>query len=158
MSGNNVLRFNGVEETAEYRSAVAKIILDIQHGTPAKTHVAIAEAIDVSLGTIQNAANMRSDLSATYLRRLGRRFGGHFLNPYFALVGGHYSPNEAVVDPTVLEAAAELIAWYGRSTHPKSPGGHQITHIELLEGEAPAEQMRRHSTAIIEAARLRRAS
>jgi hypothetical protein len=112
----------------------------------------------VSLGTIQNAANMRSDLSATYLRRLGRRFGGHFLNPYFALIGGHFSPNEAVIDPAVLEAAAELISWYGRATHPSGPGGHSIVHCELLEGEGPAEVMRRHATSIVEAARRVRAA
>jgi hypothetical protein len=153
MASHSVLRFNGAEETAEYRAAVAKIILDIQHGTDAKTHVAIAEAIDVSLGTIQNAANMKSDLSATYLRRLGRVFGGYFLNPYIALVGGHFSPNEAVVDPAVLEAAAALIAWYGRAVHPDGPGGASIVYCELLEGEQPAELMRRHACAIIEAAR-----
>lgn len=158
MSAHNVLRFNGSAETAEYRSAVAKIILDIQGNTTCKTHVAIAEAIDVSLGTIANAANERSDLSATYLRRIGQVFGGHFLNPYFALVGGHFSPNEPTVDPEVLEAAAALIAWYGRSTNPKSPGGSKITHCELLEGEAPAELMRRHSSSIVEAARRVRAA
>lgn len=153
MASRNVFpEFGSAAETNEYRRAVAKIIVCIQKETGLSDHQ-LADEIDVSSRTISNARNCETDLSPVYLTRLGKRFGGHYLNPYYALTGGHYSPNDPEVDPAVITAAAELLAWYGRSTHPKSPGGCNITHVELLDGEAPAELMRRHATAIVEAAR-----
>lgn len=158
MASRNVFpEFGSAAETNEYRKAVAKIIVCIQKETGLSDHH-LADEIDVSSRTISNARNCETDLSPVYLTRLGKRFGGHFLDPYFALIGGHFAPSDPVVDPELLNACAALLDWYGRSTHPKSPGGCNITHVELLDGEAPAELMRRHATAIVEAARKVRAA
>lgn len=127
---NNVLRVNSVEETTRYRTAVAAILLDIQRDRNL-TLADIAEAIDVSLGTISNAANKKTDLSVTYLKRLGEHFGPEMLNPYAALAGGRMvplAPTEADALPS-LSASVHSIA-IARS--PDSQGGERITHNELL--------------------------
>lgn len=134
-SSPNVLRVNPVAEQTAYRGAVSRILVDIQ----AEHHCTlldIAEAIGVSLGTISNAANRKTDLSPTYLKRLGEAYGPEVLNPYAALVGGRFvplSPREADAMPS-LTAAVHKIA-LARS--PDSPGGISETHCELLgmEGE-----------------------
>lgn len=108
--GINVLRVNGYQETTSYRNAVAQILLDIQ------THhvitlADIAESIDVSLGTISNAANKKTDLSPTFLKRIGECFGPEFLNPYAALSGGRMvrlQPTEDDPLPALLALATAL--------------------------------------------------
>jgi hypothetical protein len=65
MNARNVLHVNAVEETAAYRSAVAEILRRVQSGE-GLTLLEISERIDVSLGTISNAANKKADLSPTY--------------------------------------------------------------------------------------------
>lgn len=126
----NVLRVNAVEETTRYRSAVAHILLNIQH-EHGVTLADIAEDISVSLGTISNAANKKTDLSPTYLNRLGERYGPETLDPYAALSGGRVVP----LCPRDVDALPSLTA----SVHsialarsPKSQGGERITHSELL--------------------------
>ena len=70
VSNGNVLRVNSVEERNDYRSAIARILLDIQRDTGA-TLIDIAEAIGVSLGTISNAAKFhRSPVGAASFRRM----------------------------------------------------------------------------------------
>jgi hypothetical protein len=132
----NVLRVNSVEEQTRYRNAVAQILIDIQRehsrpGAPMTLHE-IAETIDVSLGTISNAANKKNDLSVTYLARLGECFGPEMLNPYAALSGGRMVP----LQPSNVDALPSLTA----SVHsialarsPDSDGGERLTHRELLK-------------------------
>jgi transcriptional regulator with XRE-family HTH domain len=126
----NVLRVNSVEEQTRYRNAVSQILLDIQQEHNL-TLADIAETIDVSLGTISNAANKKNDLSVTYLARLGERFGPEMLNPYAALYGGRMVP----LSPSNFDALPSLTA----SVHsiavarsPNSEGGERTTHRELL--------------------------
>src|SRR5690606_15809038 len=87
----NRLRVNTVEEQERYRKAVAAVLVNIQHEYGV-TLQEIAEAIDVSLGTISNAANKKADLSSIYRDRLGQVFGGHVLNPIAARYGSQYIP------------------------------------------------------------------
>lgn len=134
-SSPSVLRVNPIEETASYRGAVSRILVDIQSDRGC-TLLDIAETIGVSLGTISNAANRKSDLSPTYLKRIGTAYGPEMLNPYAALVGGRLvplAPREADALPS-LTAAVHKIA-LARS--PDSPGGVKEVHCELLgmEGE-----------------------
>lgn len=127
----NVLRVNAVEETEAYRSAVAKILLNIQrdHG---QTLVEIADTIDVSLGTISNAANKKADLSPTYLKRLGEAYGPSTLDPFAWLIGGFVMPLNAgnVTDllPLVNRAALRI----AEARDPASPGGIREIHSEKL--------------------------
>lgn len=126
----NVLRVNSVEETTAYRSAVARILTNIQSDCEV-TLADIAEAIDVSLGTISNAANKKTDLSPTYLQRLGRVFGCEYLNPYAKLSGGRVVPLEAE-KADALPSLTASIHRLAVAQSPESQGGSKITHGELL--------------------------
>lgn len=130
MSGPSVLRVNGAEETADYRSAVSEIIRNIlrDHET---TLVEVAEKIDVSLGTISNAFNRRSDLSPVYLNRLGRVFGATYLTPYVRLCGGVVQPIQGGAHdilPLMLHTGAEI----AEARCVSSPGGVTETLRERL--------------------------
>jgi hypothetical protein len=131
MLNNSVLRLNGVEETSRYRTAVAQILLDIQRSTGA-THIEIAENIDVSLGTISASANKKSDLNATYLKRLGERYGAHCLDPYLALFGARSVPldrgNISDLLPLLNRASLKI----AEARDPASPAGPRETHTEKL--------------------------
>lgn len=112
MSNNvhNILRVNTTQETASYRNAIARILLDLQAHYNITLHD-IAETIDVSLGTISNAANKKTDLSPTFLKRLGECFGPEFLNPYAALSGGRMvplEPKDADPMPALLALATTI--------------------------------------------------
>ena len=72
MAACQVLRVNGAEEQADYTEAVAEMLRRIQvehvgHDGKPITLYEIAEAIDVSLGTISNAANKKGVLNPLYL-------------------------------------------------------------------------------------------
>lgn len=131
MASNNVLRVNAVEERNDYRQAVARILLDIQRDE-GLTLIEIADKTDISLGTISNAANKKTDLTAVYVKRLGEKFGGHYLDPYHALYRTRSIPLEAdnVRDllPFLMRAATEI----AEARDMKSHGGPRETHIEKL--------------------------
>lgn len=129
---NNVLRVNSREETEALRRAVSRIICDIQRDN-GLTDIDLAEAIDVSVGTISNARNMRNDLNAVYLARLGKRFGPASLDPYHALYEGRGVPLEASCDTDALPSTAAAVHKLAVVMAPDSPGGIAITHGELLD-------------------------
>lgn len=128
MASSNVLRVNSVEEQSDYRNAVAEVIRRILmiHET---TLVEISERIDVSLGTISNAANKKADLNAIYLLRLGKAYGPQTLDPCMALFGARGVPIDAdEVDPLPsLTMAAHVVA---RARTHSSPGGAAETPCE----------------------------
>jgi len=126
----NVLRVNTVEESNSLRSAVARVLLNIQQEY-GMTLADIADAIDVSLGTISNAANKKCELSSVYRDRLGQVFGGHVLNPIAARFGSQIVPlhtSEADALPTLSASVHRLAV----AQSADSPGGVSITHSELL--------------------------
>ena len=144
---NNVLRVNAVEETAAYRAAVTQIILNIQREFE-ETHIDIAERIDVSVGTISNAANKKSDLNPLYLARLGKVYGSQVLNPYVALFGGRVEPIEGGESdplPSITRAAYELASIRA----PESQGGTTETASELSRVLPHLEHVRDDVTAKI---------
>lgn len=126
----NVLRVNGVEETSALRAAVARILLNIQQDYGITLHE-IADAIDVSLGTISNAANKKSDLSSHYRDRIGKVFGVEILNPVAALIGARMVPNDAR-DSDAMPPLAASIHRLALARSPDSEGGEAVTHRELL--------------------------
>ena len=119
MNAYTVLRA-GISEDA-YRSAVATIIRDIQRAYE-KSLIDIAEDCGVSLGTISNAVNEKTGLSATYLLKLGAVYGPAFLNPCFALMGAQAAPLEAATKDILplLTQAAHSVAC---ARDPNGPGG-----------------------------------
>lgn len=148
MSGHSVLRVNCVEEQAHYRNAVADILLCIQRES-GHTHIQIAETIDVSLGTISNAANKKCDLNATYLKRLGERYGAHCLNPYFALMGARAVPLDGgnVLDilPQLMRCGTSI----ADARHPNSQAGCTETHTEKLGYLPQLESLQADLAALI---------
>lgn len=128
---DNVLRVNSVEEQAAYRSAVARIIGNIMRDHDA-TLIDIAEKIDVSTGTISNAVNRKTDLSATYLQRIGQAYGPHVLDPYAALSGGRIVAIEADDADAIVPLSASIHR-IAVAQSPGSEGGDAITHRELLD-------------------------
>ena len=131
MIGNNVLRLNAVEEQAAYRSAVARIITTVQRDNDL-TDIDLAEALDISVGTVSNARNRRADLSGVYLKRIGQLYGAASLNPYFALFGAKGVPIDGDADADALPSVACAVHQLAVVTAPSSPGGASITHTELL--------------------------
>lgn len=132
VSATNVLRVNAVEEQGSYREAVAEILRRVQ-SDHSVTLLEIAERIDVSLGTISNAANKKTDLCATYLGRLGKVFGPHMLDPYAKLSGGRVVPIEVSVTRDVLPFVAKVNLKIAQARDPNGPGGPREIHTEKLD-------------------------
>ena len=147
MTATNVLRVNKVEEEAAYREAVAEILRRIQ-AEHRVTLLEIAEKIDVSLGTISNAANKKTDLCATYLNRLGKVFGGHNLDPYAALNGCRLVPLHPDDSVDALPSTTAAIHKLALARSPKSDGGDRITHRELLEMEGEIDEALKALTSL----------
>ena len=131
MASSNVLRVNSTEERDGYRNAVARILLDVQRDKEA-TLAQIADEIDVSLGTISNAANKKTDLCQLYLKRLGQRYGGHYLDPVHAL----YNTRGVPLDPGNVRDIMPLLARaqlkIAEARDPQSKGGGRELHTEKL--------------------------
>lgn len=132
MSSNNVLRVNPVEERDDYRKAVSRVLLDIQRDHGVTLHE-IAEHTGIDIGTISNAANKKTNLSPTYLKRLGQRYGGEYLDHYHALYRTRGIPLEAdsVNDLLPFLLRAGTIIAEARDT--QSQGGAKETYREKLE-------------------------
>lgn len=126
----NRLRVNTVEEQERYRSAIASVLVNIQQAY-GLTLVEIAEAIDVSVGTISNAANKKADLSGVYRDRLAMVFGGHILNPVAALHGSQMIPLHGR-DGDILPLIASVNLKIAQARCPSSPAGARETHSEKL--------------------------
>jgi len=122
------LRVNPVSETACYRKAVATIIRDIQrdhrdeHDKPMEL-LDIAEVINVSLGTISNAVNEKSDLNAIYLMRLGQKFGSGYLNPYLRMCDAQAAPLDGSLTADILPMVMTVAHKIACARDPNGPGG-----------------------------------
>jgi hypothetical protein len=127
VASSNVLRVNEVEEQTAYRRAVARIIDDIQRFEERDGKslglVDIAEDIGVSLGTVSNASLQKTDLSPTYLTRLGKRYGAGYLNPYFALVDAQAAPLENTLTSDILPMVMAVAHKIACARDPAGPGG-----------------------------------
>ena len=131
MTGGNVLRVNGLEEQSAYRRAIAEILLEIQRGEE-KTLVEIADDVDVSLGTVSNAANRKCDLNAIYLQRLGKHYGAHYLDPYLALFGARSAPLSRGNVKDILPLLNRASLRVAEARDKDSPGGERELHTEKL--------------------------
>ena len=128
---SNGLRVNSVEERNDYRSAVSAMLLDIQRDNRV-TLIDIAEKIDVSLGTISNAANKKNDLCATFLCRLANAYGPHVLDHFTRLSGGRVVPLEGGNVRDILPFLTRAVAKIADFRDPGSEGGGRMTHREKL--------------------------
>lgn len=126
MPNRNVLRVNAVEEQTAYRKAVADILLNVQKEHDV-TLLEISECIDVSLGTVSNAANRKTDLSPTFLTRIGECFGPNALDPYLALFGARAVPIDAKAKRDILPVMTRAQLRIVEARDPASPGGPRET-------------------------------
>lgn len=144
----NVLRVNAVEERESYRSAVAEILRNIQ-ADHSITLLEIADAIDVSLGTVSNAANRKADLGPTYLKRLGEAFGPQTLDPYMRLFGGRAvareNPGNEDILPILMFAGTQIAT----ARSPSSPAGVVETLREKMGYLPELRRLRRETDALI---------
>ena len=132
MTQPNVLRVNSVEETASYRDAVAEILRNVQSDHKL-TLAEIADRLDISLGTVSNAANKKADLSPTYLNRVGKAFGASALDPNARLSGGRMVPITPTGSGDVLPFVAMASYRIAQARSPSSPGGTSETLREQLD-------------------------
>lgn len=123
-----------VSTTREYRSAVAKIIRDIQ-ACQGLTDADFAEEIGCSVGTVRNARNEESDLCTLFLTRIEKHFGAGSIDPVLALGGSRAVPLEADPNADALPSTAAAVHRLAVARSPNSPGGERITHAELLSLE-----------------------
>lgn len=144
----NVLRVNEVEEQADYLDAVAEILRRAQ-SEHRVTLLEISERIDVSLGTISNAANKKAVLNAIYLHRLGKVFGPHTLDPYHKLYGGRAIPLEVSVQRDVLPLVARVNLKIASARDPASPGGVREIHTERAEYLPDLRELRKELDVMI---------
>lgn len=145
---NNVLRVNAVEEQALYRDAVAEILRNVQ-ADHRITLLEISERIDVSLGTVSNAANRKADLNPIYLKRLGEAFGPHTLDPYLRLIGARAVPTEVDGSGDVLPVLTMASAQIAAARSPNSPGGTVETLREQLGYLPDLRRLQRDLGALI---------
>lgn len=143
----NVLRVNSVEETERSRTAIASVILNVQQEY-GLTHLEIAQAIDVSLGTISNAANKKADLSSIYRDRLAQVFGGHVLNPIAARFGSQIIPLHGR-EGDILPLIARVNMKIAEARCPTSPGGVAEVHTEKLGYLPDLRALQRDLAALI---------
>lgn len=127
---SNGLRINSVDEQERYRSAVSRVLLNIQHESGLSL-AEIGDQIDVSAQTMWNAANRKTDLCQHYINRLALRFGPEALNPVAALSGARYVPLESS-DDDALPSLTGAVHRLAIARSPDSEGGAAITHQELL--------------------------
>lgn len=148
MSGPNVLRVNGAEEREAYREAVSEVIRRIiaERGL---TLVQISDRIDVSLGTVSNAFNKKTDLCPTYLNRLGKAYGPHHLDPVAALSGARMVPLEVSVQRDVLPFINRAGLKVAEARDPQSPGGRTETLREKAQYVPDLRQLRKELDVLI---------
>lgn len=143
----NVLRVNSIEEQRAYRDAIAASLANVQREYDL-TLQEISEAIDVSLGTVSNAANKKCDLSSVYVQRLGKVFGGHVLNPVSALYGSHHTPIHGR-DGDILPLIARANYKIAEARAPGSDGGIVETHREKLRYLPDLKELQTDLAALI---------
>lgn len=157
MTQCNVLRVNAVEEREEYRDSVAEILRLVQSDHNV-TLLEISEAIDVSLGTISNAANKKADLSPTFLLRLGKRYGAYVLDPWLRSIGARTAPVAASECDDVLPIINMAAYRVAEARSPASEGGTTETLREQLNYLPDLRRLHREIGSLIIRVENRRAA
>ncbi len=128
----SVPKVGSTKEQANYRKAVSAILNDVHRDT-CLPWVAIADRLDISVGTIYTARDRESDLSGLYLMRIAAVFGGSYLNPLLKMANVQAAPLDGTIEADILPmlpATSPLIVpvTQGNPAHPtdcKSPSRHR---------------------------------
>lgn len=140
MLHRNVLARRHRPTTKSYRSAVKKIVMDIQ-ATHALSDPELAERLGCSKGTIANARNEATNLDGVTLANIEYEFGPAALDPFLELGGSRAVPRNIDVDNSIsaTRELSQVLHLLISAQHPASEGGVEITPSELA---AIAPQLR----------------
>lgn len=130
------------------REALAGIIRTIQ-SEHSLTDEQLASELHVSVGTIANVRNERTDLNQETIAKIGARFGPESLDPWSACFGGRNVPRETTDERVSLTAITGGLHKLSQATEPSSPGGHAITHCELADMLPDLRAMQRLTNSLI---------
>ena len=122
MNAHSVPKVGSGKEQARYRKAVSAMLSDIQRDTDL-TWIAIADRLDISVGTIYAARDQLSDLSGLYLIRIGCVFGGAYLNPLLKIADVQAAPLEGSIEADILPLLTALTHKVAMARDPEGPGG-----------------------------------
>lgn len=122
MNMHSVPKVGGPKEQANYRKAVSDLLCDVQRDT-GLPWVAIADRLDISVGTIYAARDRQSDLSGLYLMRVATVFGGAYLNPLLKIADVQASPLDGSIEADVLPLLTALTHKIAVARDPEGPGG-----------------------------------
>jgi hypothetical protein len=126
MNAHSVPKVCAGKEQANYRAAVSAMLQDIKRDTGLPWE-AIADRLDMSVGTIYAARDKQSDLSGLYLMRVGARFGGSYLNPVLKIAEVQAAPLEGSIEADILPLLTALTHKVACARDPDGPGGtHEV--------------------------------
>ena len=126
MNAHSVPKVCSGKEQAHYRNAVSRMFCDIKRDT-ALSWEAIADRLDMSVGTVYAARDKQSDLSGLYLIRVGSVFGGAYLNPVLKMAEVQASPLDGSIEADVLPLLTALTHKIACARDPEGPGGaHEV--------------------------------
>jgi transcriptional regulator with XRE-family HTH domain len=147
-TASNVLLPMAMPTRNVLRKALAGIVRSIQseHGL---TDEQLAGELYVSVGTIANVRNERTDLNQETIAKIGARFGPEALDPWSACFGGRNVPREISEERVSLTAITGGLHKLSQATDPNSPGGHAITHQELADMLPELRAMQRLTNKLI---------
>lgn len=145
---NNVLLPMALPTRNVLRKALADIVRGIQ-SEYALTDEQLAGELHVSVGTIANVRNERTDLNQETIAKIGARFGPEALDPWSACFGGRNVPRDSSEQRVSLTAITGGLHKISVATDPESPGGEVITHRELAEMLPELRAMQRLTNSLI---------
>ena len=122
MAVHSVPKVSGEKEQADYRKAVSDLLCDIQRDSGLPWN-AIADRLDISVGTIYAARDRQSDLSGLYLMRVAKAFGGAYLNPLLKIVDVQASPLDGSLTADILPLVLAVGHKIAMARDPAGPGG-----------------------------------
>jgi hypothetical protein len=122
MNAHSVPKVGSKKEQEFYRKAVSAMLYSIQHDT-GLPWVAIADRLDISVGTIYAARDCHADLSGLYLIRVGSVFGGAYLNPVLNIADVQAAPLEGSIEADILPLLTALTHKVALARDPDGPGG-----------------------------------
>lgn len=145
---NNVLLPMVLPTRNALRKALAGIVRSVQseHGL---TDEQLASELHVSVGTIANVRNERTDLNQETIAKIGARFGPERLDPWSACFGGRNVPRETTEERVSLTAITGGLHKLSQATDPDGPGGYAVTHRELAEMLPDLRAMQRLTNSLI---------
>lgn len=147
MTSNNVLLPIAMPTRNSLRKAVAQIIRRVQLERDVNDED-LAETLGISVGTVHNARNEKTDLNAATIARIGACFGSEALDPYAALYGARNVPLDAK-DADALPSLSGAVHRLAVAQSPASAGGSKVLHSELLEMLPELREAQRAINALI---------